>query len=172
MEENKSLTTVQVSTELLDKRTAEIAQQLIDEQDVDKVKDLTALFNMNAQKKSAVRVMKMNELLDRVTDKVIERFDKTPDNFSNDDLIKYMQVTENAIEKASKNLNQVNDTPPISITQNNQVNISVLDGLDVDSRKRILEAVQSVVGQMQTSQVQSTEIIEILDEEENIDDNE
>jgi hypothetical protein len=161
---------VKVDTTLLDKRTAEIAQQLIDEQDVDKVKDLTALFNMNAQKKSAVRVMKMNELLDRVTDKVIERFDKTPDNFSNDDLIKYMQVTETAIEKASKNLNQVSETPPITLTQNNQVNINVVDALGVDSRKRVTEAVQEFL--RQTAQMQNAETIEILDEEEDTDDNE
>ena len=163
--EDTGLSVIKVNTEALDKQTAEIAQQLIDEQDVTKVKDLTALFNLNSQKKSAVRVMKMNDLLDRVTDKVIERFEKTPDNFSHDDLIKYMQVTENAIEKASKTLNQVSDTPAITYNQNTQVNINVLDGLDVESRKRILNAVQSAMQAMKAPAVDE-EIVEITTEED------
>ena len=129
----------------LDKQTTEIAQQILDEQDVDKVRDLTALFNLNSQKRNVARVLKMNKLLDTVTDSVIERFEKTPGNFSNEDLIKYMQVTEQAIEKANKQLNLVEDTPAIQINQNNQINVGVVDALDKDSRDRVAEAIQKIL---------------------------
>lgn len=146
----------------LDDKTRDIAQRILDEQDVDKVKDLTNLFNLNSQKRNVMRVIKMNQLLDTVTDKVIERFEKRPENFSNEDLIKYMQVTENAIDRANKQLNLVDETPPIQLMQNNQVNINVGMDLDRESRERVLERVQSIL-----SGVKKQEKFEVEIEEDN-----
>lgn len=142
----------ELNVQPLDNRTQQIAQQILDTDDVDKVRDLTALFNLNSQKRNVLRVMKMNKLLDNVTDKVIDRFEKTPDNFSNDDLIKYMQVTENAIEKANKNLNLVEETPAIQLNQNNQVNINIGENLTRDSRARINDAVQSILKKLHNNE--------------------
>lgn len=144
---SETQTTTGLNLVPLDTQTRSIAQQILDEQDVDKVKDLTALFNLNAQKRNVMRVIKMNELLDKVTDKVVERFEKTPDNFSNEDLIRYMQVTEAAIDKANKQLNLVDDTPPIQLQQNNQVNVNIIDGFDRDSRERIADVLKSILSQ-------------------------
>ena len=143
MEENKSLTPLNLVP--LDTQTREIAQKILDEQDVDKVKDLTTIFNLNAQKRNVMRVIKMNDLLDKVTDKVMERFEKTPDNFSNDDLLRYMQVTETAIDRANKQLNLVDETPPIQLQQNNQINVSIVDSLDRDARERVADVVKSIL---------------------------
>ena len=129
----------------LDTRTRDIAQQILDEQDIDKVKDLTTLFNLNSQKRNVMRVIKMNKLLDEVTDKVMERFEKTPDNFSNDDLIKYMQVTESAIERANKQLNLVDETPPIQLQQNTQVNVNIVDSLDREARERVMNFLRNAL---------------------------
>lgn len=136
---------LQASVVPLDMRTQMIAEQIIEEDDIDKLKDLTTLFNVNTQKRNVLRIMKMNELLDKVTDKVMERFEKTPHNFTNDDLLKYMQATENSIEKANKNLNMVEDTPAIQLTQNNQVNINVENNLDRESREKVLDAVKAIL---------------------------
>jgi citrate lyase gamma subunit len=134
----------------LDSETRKIAQQILDEHDVDRVKDLTNLFNLNAQKRNVMRVMKMNELLDKVTDQVMERFEKTPANFSNDDLIKFMQVTETSIERANKSLNLVEQTPAIQYQQNNQVNINIGSELDRESRQRVTDTVQAILARMRT----------------------
>lgn len=142
MDETKNMISLDLTP--LDTRTREIAQRILEEQDVDKVKDLTTLFNLNTQKRNVMRVIKMNELLDQVTDKVMERFEKTPDNFSNDDLIKYMQVTETAIDRANKQLNLVDETPAIHLQQNNQVNVNIVDSLDRESRERVLDALRSM----------------------------
>ena len=146
----------------LDKNTKDIAQRILDEQDIDKVKDLTNLFNLNSQKRNVMRVMKMNELLDKVTDKVVTRFDEYPDNFSNEDLLKFMQVTENAIDRANKQLNLIDDTPPIQLTQNNQVNINLVTELPRESRERVLQFVKSALGQ---NYIPEQEIIKLKDEE-------
>jgi hypothetical protein len=141
----------------LDAKTKQIAQEILDEDDVDKVKDLTNLFNLNAQKRNVMRVIKMNDLLDKVTDQVVERFEKTPHNFSNEDLIKYMQVTENAIDRASKHLNLVEETPPIQLLQQNQVNINIENNLDRDSREKVLDVVRAILA----NNANSSEPIEV-----------
>lgn len=161
MEDNKSITTPALDLAPLDAKTRDIAQQILDEADVDKVKDLTALFNLNAQKRNVMRVIKMNDLLDKVTDSVIERFEKTPHNFSNDDLIKYMQVTESAIERANKQLNLVEETPPIQL-QHNEVTVNIVDNLDRESRARIADAVRDALSRkMNSSAIEVKEVEEI-----------
>lgn len=162
---NELMSTKDIDLSPLDARTRGLAQRILDEEDVAKVKDLTTLFNLNAQKRNVVRVMKMNELLDKVTDQVFERFEKTPDNFSNEDLLKYMQVTEGAIEKANKQLNLVDETPPIQYQQNNQVNVNIIDSCDRESRERIAAVISQVLkGQ---SKIVSTAVDDGKDVDEN-----
>lgn len=129
----------------LDDQTLTIAKDILAENDLKKVKDLTHLFNLNMSKKNAIRVMTMNGLLDKITDQMVTRFEKHPDNFSNADLLNYLQVTQNAMEKASKSLNLVDETPAIQINHNNQVNVNILDGLDRESRERIAAALKAVL---------------------------
>lgn len=163
--EDKNNTPAEKSLDLtpLDIKTRDIAQKILDEEDVDAVKDLTNLFNLNAQKRNVMRVIKMNDLLDKVTDQVIQRFEKTPANFSNEDLIKYMQVTENAIDRANKNLNLVEETPPIQLMQNNQVNINIDNGLDRESREKVLSIVEAILNETNNSD-NAIEVDEIKNE--------
>jgi len=158
------LTNVQpLNLEPLDTSTLRIAQQILDEQDVERVKDLTALFNLNAQKRNVMRVIKMNGLLDKVTDKVIERFDKYPENFSNDDLIKYMQVTEAAIDKANKNLHLVDETPPIQLQQNN-VNVNIIDTFDRESKERVADAIKAILAKASNPDDNVVEVVQNVTE--------
>ena len=116
IEENKQI--CELSTATLDAETLDTAQQIIDEQDMDKLKDLTHLFNMHQAKKNVVRMTKLNELQDKVTDQMIKRFEERPDEFSNADLLDYAQVIQNNIEKTTKAIGMVDEAPLISITQN------------------------------------------------------
>ena len=144
-----------LNTGQIDTQTTDIAQQIMDETDVDKVKDLTNLFNLNAQKRNVARVLKMTDLLDRVTDQVLTRFERTPDNFSNEDLIKFMQVTENSIEKANKALSQVDQTPAIQYQQNNQVNINIGETLNRESRQKVTDTVQAILSKLGNGDITS-----------------
>ena len=150
-----------VSTQGLDEKTLQIAQTIINEEDVDKIKDLTHLFNLNQAKKNVIRVMKLNGLLDTVSDKIIERFEKYPDNFSSADLLNYLQVTQNAIEKANKNLSLVENTPVIQVNHNNQVNLNIIDSYDRDSKERVMEFIKSVLAQS-NSVDEAVDYIEII----------
>lgn len=146
MEENNKL-----NPQPLDSKNNEIAQKILDAETVEETKDLTALFNLNSQKRNVLRVLKMNNLLDKVTDQIIERFEKNPNLFTNEDLLKYMQVTENAIDRANKNLNMVEETPPIQLLQQNQVNININQGLNRESRQRVIETVQAILNSSQNN---------------------
>lgn len=98
-------------------------------------------------KKNALRTLKLSELLDKVSDNMTERFEKRPDEFSNKDLIDYMNVVGSTLEKSQKSLNQIEDIPPIKYNQQNtQVNINIMDGLSRESRENILEAIKSIIG--------------------------
>ena len=135
----------------IDNKSKEVARKILEEDDIDKVKDLTALFNLNAQKRNVMRVIKMNDLLDKVTNQISDRFEKYPDNFTNDELIKYMQVTEAAIDRANKNLNLIEETPQIAMQQNNQVYVNMTYGIDEEGRGKVLDIINSVLKFTSTS---------------------
>ena len=161
MEENNKL-----NPQPLDSKNNEIAQKILDAETVEETKDLTALFNLNSQKRNVLRVLKMNNLLDKVTDQIIERFEKNPHLFTNEDLLKYMQVTENAIDRANKNLNMVEETPPIQLLQQNQVNININQGLNRESRQRVIETVQAILNSSQNNSTEDVIDIIPVDEEQ------
>lgn len=130
----------------LSSEEAEITNQLISQPTDRGLKDLTALFNAVQVKKNALRVQKLNDLFDRVTDSISERFDKRVDEFSNRDLLDYLSVTQTSIEKAQKGLNSVSDVPPIVFNQQNQqINIKVEDTLPRESRERVMDAITAIL---------------------------
>jgi hypothetical protein len=149
-----------IDTLPLDLQTAEVAQKILDEQDIDKVKDLTHLFNLNQSKKNVLRVMRLNGLLDKVSDQIIERFEKRPGEFSNSDLLQYMQVVQASIDRANKSVNLVEEAPIISLNQQNiNVNINKADELDRESKSRVIDAVTALLSQINKEQTSNFDYI-------------
>ena len=162
-----------ISVVPLDSQTAKVTNELIEEQDLDKVKNLTKLFNLNQAKRNAIRVMKLNSLLDKVSDQMIERFDKKPGEFSNKELLDYMSVVQSTIDRANKSIELVDQTPAIVINQqNNQVNIDNSPVLDRESRMRVVEAVKGIMQtlNLKNEPEQIQEISEFEENEEDSDD--
>lgn len=133
----------------IDKGTEELVTQIVDENDLDKLRNITQLFNVNQAKKNALRIIKLNSLLDSVSDQMMERFEKRAGEFTNKDLLDYMTVIQNAIDRANKSLNLIDETPAISI--NNNVNINVEDSFDRQSRAKIAEAVQAILSRIESN---------------------
>ena len=125
----------------LDDNINSLAQQVIDEGDVDKTKDLVALFNWNLSKKNVARLLKLNNLFDAVSDQMVERFEKKPDQFSNSDLLDYMKAVQGAIDSSSKYLSETEEPP--AIVNNTQINVNVVDSIDKDiySKKPFLTVI-------------------------------
>lgn len=154
----------------LDNSTKEIANSIIQETDINKVKDLTHLFNLNQAKKNTIRIMKLNQLMDTVSDKIIERFEKRPDEFNNKDLLDYLQVTQSAIERAEKSLNQIDESTSFISVHNtqNDITVNIVDDFDRDSKEKIMAAVQALIQKSESLEKDVTvEAEEIKPEEEN-----
>lgn len=167
--ENKDL--VKIDSTQLDKQTNELTQKILDDDNLDSVKESIALFNLYQAKKNAARIVKLNNLLDNVSDRMVDRFEKYPDNFSNKDLLDYLQVTQGAIDKANKSLNMVEEVPQISLNQQNNVNINISQDMSRESREKVVDAVQAFLTRLQNpeSQQEQVEVTDFKLEEEVID---
>ena len=150
----------------LDKANEELAQKIVEEKDLEEVKNLTHAFNLNQMKKNVIRVLKFNSLLDKVSDQMLERFEKCPGQFSNDELLSYLSTTQNAIDRANKSIALVDETPAIQI---NQVNINAEHNIDRESKERIMKAVQALLNKSKEVDENIIEA-EVVDNSEDKDD--
>jgi len=133
-----------------------LLNQIVKSENVDEIKDLTKLFNVNQNKKNLVRIAKLNDLLDKVSDKAIERIDLYADDISDKDLLGYMQTVQNVIEKSQKSVEAIDSTPMIQINQQNNINVE--GELSRESKEKILNII-NVFREMTTS-VEQAEVVE------------
>lgn len=131
----------------LDMKLDTLVENILDEQDPNKTKDLVDLFNWNISKKNIVRLQKLNNLYDSITDQMVERVDKRADQFSNSDLLDYVKTIQTAIDTNTKNLSQIQEPPLIINQTNTQINLNLADQFDKEAKQRILAAVQATLQQ-------------------------
>ena len=119
----------------------DITNQIISEQDPDKLDTLTKLFSLNQKKKQIARINKLSGLLDKVDNEVITRFETNPEIIEDRDLYRYWQTTSEIISGRS---DEENSLPHVQI--NNQTNINVnASGLNRESRAKVLEVVNQLL---------------------------
>lgn len=158
---------IKVDTSSLNAESLSLINQIIAEQDQQKAKDLTYLFNQNQNKKTIVRVNKLNDLLDVLTDQAMARFTTRPDEISNADLMSGMKLIQDIIERSTKSVNGVAEQPLIQInSQHNEVNVGTgeTDKLGRDSRERVKNAVLGLLKGLADSNV--IEPVEITEEDQ------
>ena len=147
MNENEEIIPVKSN---MNNKINELVENILDEQDPNKTKDLVELFNWNMSKKNILRIQKLNDLYDSITDQMVERVDKRADQFSNSDLLDYVKTIQGAIDVNTKNLAQVQEPPLIVQQTNTQINVNVVDSFDREAKERILAAVQATLAQAST----------------------
>ena len=140
----------------------DITKELLSATDSEKTKQILNIFNMNIAKKNAIRLEKVNDLLDSLMEQVQERLEKHPHEFSNKDLVDYINTLYAAAEKSGKVVNGADAIPTITINQQNVVVNNDTSQLSRESRLRILEAVNALI--------KSSEV-DIVDEQENKEEN-
>ena len=142
----------------VDTKINSLMEDIMEEQDPNKTKDLVDLFNWHMSKKNVVRIQKLNNLYDSITDQMVERVNKRADQFSNSDLLDYVKTIQSAIDINTKNLSNVQEPPMIVHQNNTQINLNVVDTFDSDAKARILAAVQATL-QQATKPVEDTNIV-------------
>lgn len=134
--------------------------------DPNDLKDLTQLFNFNQAKKNLLRLQKLSILNDDVVSKMERRLSERPDDFSNKDLLDYLQVINNVLDKQSKSQDDVLDKPMITYQQNNQVNVNIANDLTRESRDKITDLISEILNSGNLENLQILENIEENDDEE------
>lgn len=147
---NEDKSKMQVASNKLDKGTEKIATKIVRSKDLDEVKDLTALFNLQQTKKSVLRTMTYNQLVDSIIEQMQERVSKRADQFSNKELLDYLKIMNEGIEKAQQQINSVSTAEPLIQfnQQNNTVVVNQTDQLDAASRQRVSRALSSILSKM------------------------
>lgn len=156
-----------LKTDDLNRESLEIINSIIAETDANKTKDLTYLFNINQNKKTMIRVNKLNELLDIIAAQTTNRFSQKPDEISNQELLQGLKVVQDIIERGQKQIVGTVDQPLIQVNQqNNEINLGEAgEGLTKESRDRIKNAVFSILQGLNSPAPAPDDIIEVVPEE-------
>lgn len=166
---DSSLELASIDTTKLSDEAKTLITQIIAEKDEQKTHELTQLFNANQNKKTMIRVNKLSDLLDTITDQALTRFTSRPDEISNKELFDGLKIVQDLIERGQKQVTCVSETPLIQVNQqNNEVNFgNTTNTLSRDSRERVKSAVLSILNNITTEPVENnnTEIIDIEAEE-------
>ena len=163
----------------LNQESLALISQIIAETDEQKTRDLTQLFNANQNKKTMVRVNKLSDLLDTITDQALARFTARPDEISNKELFDGLKVVQDLIERGQKQVSGAGEMPLIQVNQqNNEVTIGGSPStLSRDSRERVKSAVLGLLESITTTaqapiddniiEVDPVEIVETEEEDNN-----
>lgn len=185
LEENSSVTLIEAEKEKLDKAIDEsllnlpldeqqekIAQNILAAPTARELQEQFDLFNMSQSKKNALRIIKLNSLLDKVEDQAIERFERRPDQISNKELLEYMQVVAGQIDRSQKYIDSLDDKPMIKVNEVNgrktEVNINVSPELNRESREKVVDAIQVLIKQLNSSEEDSSSAVENTSSEDTI----
>lgn len=146
--ENNSLSLNPVNAKALDEESIRLINELIAENNLDKVKDLTYLFNVNQNKKTLARNNKLNELMDSLTGEAMNRVNNRPDEITSTELFTMMKITQELMEKGQKQASGINDVAPL-IQINQQTNTVNTEGKSFtkESRNKIQNAVNDIIKQ-------------------------
>lgn len=136
IEEKRKLPTLKTSED-------ELEIQLLEEDNIDNIKAIIDLFNVNIKKKNIIRTNKLNELQDKIYEQIDQRITDDIDTFSNRTLLEYFKVMQDTIDKANVDSEQV-AMPNIQVNQNN-LNITMGAELNRESRQKITDAIKNIL---------------------------
>lgn len=169
---------IQANTTNLSKESVVILNQIIAEQDPAKTKDLTYLFNQNQNKKTMARMNKLNDLVDTLVDKFIDRANNRPDEMTTTEIINGMKTASDLIDKGQKSItNEPESVPLIQInSQDNSVNVASSDDtaskLSRESKDKVKNAVLGLLNSLSaTSKPENANIIDVTMNEEETENN-
>ena len=143
---------IQSNNSKLDMKSESIVNDIIETDNTEDIKTLTNMFNLNMAKKNMLRLLKLYGLLDDLSDVAVERLQKCPDEITNKELMDFLNIIQNLIDKSTKSVDIVNTTPMIQInTQNNTLITGSGEPLNLtkESRDKVLEAVAQIRGMLE-----------------------
>lgn len=139
----------EIDTVPLEEETTKVIGEIVKAKNAEELKSYTDMFSLNMAKKNALRIAKLQNLLDKVNDNAIDRFTNHPDEFSNKEVLDYMKAVQDQITASSKALETVGDKPMIQINnQKNEVNINMDSPMGTftrESKNKVTDAVKALL---------------------------
>jgi len=135
----------------LQTETKEVLNDIVKAKSNEELKGYLARFNLNMAKKNAVRIARMQNLLDAVDDQAIERMEKHPSEFSNKEIQEYMKTIQDQINSSQKAIDGLEEKPMIQITdKHSEVNINVESPAlaSREAKDRVMKAVEALTKQL------------------------
>ena len=136
-----------------------LENEILTSDDADELSDIIDIFNLNLQKKNLVRNKKLNDIQDKVVERMLEKIESEPWEFSNDDLIKFHKVIQDTLTK-SPNIDK-SEIPLIQVNQ--QINVNS-PNFDRESRAKILSAVNDVLNnkeyKLEKEELEEVQVVE------------
>lgn len=159
----------QIDTKLapvvLDTKEKEIAHSIVVAEDKEELQKQFDLFNLNQAKKNALRIIKLESLMGKVEDQLIDRVEKRPDLMSTKDILEIMNTVSGQVDRSQKTIDSLKDRPMITAVQKNDITVNVgTDALDRDSKERVIDAITKLLKQAQQPQIIDVAPIEIKPE--------
>ena len=114
-----------------------------------------------------VRVNSLNNIMDRLTDEVGKRIVFDADSIKNEDLVKFINAIQKAIEGSEKTINGVSEQPTIQInpTTNNNIVVDSLGLTSKESRDKVMDIVNAILkGELNNDEPKEVEEIEVVEE--------
>jgi len=154
-----------VDTTSLNAESLDILNQIIavETTNVEKTKDLTYLFNANQNKKTMVRIDKLNGLQDKLVGLLEKRVTERPDEISNQEVMQAVKIVQDIIDRSTKNITGTEEQVPlIQINQqDNSVNMgSGINAAPRESRDRVKNAVMSLLSSINGAATPPQEVID------------
>jgi len=140
-----------------------VVKSINEENDSDKLKDLTKLFNLAMMKKDINRAEKQSDMLDYALSEIYERI--TTGEVADKDLAKYVQVLQDSINNTRKLTSDENVIAPIQINAK-EININSGDSLTREERENVLDFIQKVLTQDRKDDVIDVESVKEGDSED------
>ena len=159
-------TLVEIDTLGLNAESLDLLNQLIAEQDVNKAKDLTYLFNINQNKKTMVRLDSLSSLQDKLVGLLAKRVTERPDEISNQEVMQALKIIQDIMDKGLKQVTGTEQAPLIQINQqDNSVNVGKgINNAPRESRERVKNAVLNLLDSLNApSNKESEEESEVVD---------
>ena len=157
MEENKNeLQTLEEDKNLIEEVKSKdnaLIDTILQEDNIDKLKDLTHLFNAYQTKRQILRVNALNDVQDALVQQMASRLQNLPNNFNNNDIAMWMKTVQQALDSTHEKIQEIDDTPIIVNQTNTQINVNVEDTLSRESREKIMDALQVILGSVNNSEI-------------------
>lgn len=144
---------VEIDTLGLNAESLDLLNQLIAEQDVNKAKDLTYLFNINQNKKTMVRLDRLSGLQDKLVSLLFKRVEERPDEIPTQEVMQALKIVQDIMDRGLKQVTGTEQAPLIQINQqDNSVNVGKgITNAPRESRERVKNAILEVLNSIQPS---------------------